>query len=81
MAEFLLQLKYYEDAENKFMFVTPEDMIEEEEEMKPTMLNNHELQALKGTSGSLSTSRRIPNLCHEFFYVLRRLKQILILPC
>ena len=48
MAEFLLQLKYYEDAETKFMFVAPEDMIEEDEEMKTTMLNNHELQALKG---------------------------------
>lgn len=65
MAEFLLQLKYYEDAENKFMVVAPEDMIEQDEEMKTTMLNNHELQALKGLtkcyceSGKLELARSL----------------------
>jgi tetratricopeptide (TPR) repeat protein len=59
MAEFLLQLKYYEDAETKFMFVAPEDMIEEDNEMKTTMLNNHELQALKGLTKCYCESGKI----------------------
>lgn len=59
MAEFLLQLKYYEDAENKFMIVAPEDMIEQDEEMKTTMLNNHELQALKGLTKCYCESGKI----------------------
>lgn len=59
MAEFSLLHKQFEDAEDKFKMVAPDDMVQSTAEMGKTPLTFHELQALKGLTKCYTLSCKI----------------------